>query len=127
MDTNYPSVDTYTIHIYPLVDNLLMYICFKCNHQWYERSDIPPRRCPNHSCRTVSWGKPLDVKPVAQKKPAEASPIVDKKTELDGLRAIMDAVKEKPKSDYHTKSILPQYPPVDQADYYDTEKSVNYD
>jgi len=65
--------------------------------------------------------------PLAEKKSVEAPPIEDKKTELDDLRAIMESVKIKPKSDYHTKSVLPTYPQADQPDYYDAERSVNYD
>jgi len=107
------------------------YICFKCNHQWYKRSGTPPRRCPNHSCRTVMWGRPEDP---PEKKSVEALPIVvieppkeTKAAVFAELQAMMTAVKEKPKSDYYTKPIVPTYPVADQPDYYDSERSVKYD
>lgn len=94
------------------------YICFKCNHQWFKRGDIPPRRCPNHSCRTLKWGRPLDV----EKKSAEASPVDEKKQAFEELKALMAAVPAK-------RPVVAYQPPpviVDQPDYY-SEPTVSYD
>lgn len=93
------------------------YICFKCNHQWFKRGDIPPRRCPNHSCRTLKWGRPLDVE-----KKSAASPLVDKKQAFEELKAMMAAVPVK-------RPVVTYQPPPkieDQPDYY-SEPTVNYD
>jgi hypothetical protein len=48
----------------------------------------------------------------------------DKKTELDGLRAIMEAVQIKPKAEPHPA--LPVYPVEDQPAYEDS-KYLQYD
>ena len=107
-----------------------MFNCSKCGHKWFQRTEQPPRRCPNHSCRTVYWNINVSIKPVAEKKSAVPSELNEKKETLNTLQSIIDSVIQKPikRSDYYTQSVLPEYhKPVDQPDYYDTERSVNYD
>lgn len=93
------------------------YICFKCNHQWFKRGDIPPKRCPNHSCRTLKWGRPLDV----EKKSAVPSELIEKKQVFEELKALIgSAPTRRPVAGYQ----LP--PKEDQPDIY-SEPTVNYD
>ncbi len=92
-----------------------MFTCSKCNHQWFQRSPEGPRRCPNHSCRSVYW---KHTGALAAQPPVEKP---DKKADLASLQELIATVQAKPKSDYHTKSIMPEYPkPVeDQPDFYE--------
>jgi hypothetical protein len=107
-------------------------ICDKCDYKW--SSINLPATCANKTCRTPRWNREVSVDSLPgrhlvlpEKNTAEASPVVDKKTELDSLQGLVEAVAVKPKSDYNTKSVLPAYPVADQPDYYDSERSVNYD
>lgn len=65
---------------------------------------------------------------LVEKNLAEASPKIgsDKKETLSNLQNMIDSIHEKSKE----KSVIdtwPTKPPVDQPDYYDAERSVNYD
>jgi hypothetical protein len=105
--------------------------CDKCSYTW--SSITLPATCANKTCRSPRWNRPPigslaapqeDL--VVEKK--FAVPSEDKKETISDLQKLMNSIKEKPKSDYHTKSILPEWkPPADQPDYYDSERSVNYD
>jgi len=80
-----------------------MFTCSKCGHQWFQRSVTPPRRCPNHQCRSVYWNTTAPLAAPIEK----AAPAVESKVEkLSDLQNIITSVMEKPKerrSDYYTK------------------------
>lgn len=108
-------MDTEGIFIYPLVDTLGMYICFKCNHQWYQRSEIPPRRCSNHSCRTTTWGAPLPPNPLEEEVTPLVVPVevVSKKEELSNMQNLINSIHAKTE-----KKFVPAEPVVEDGEQY---------
>jgi len=98
------------------VYSLVMFNCIKCNHQWFQRSLIPPRRCPNHSCRSTRWNSSVPFEAIKEPEPV-------KPVELDDLRNIIKSIESKPKSDYYEKSIVPPYQPDRNDPYSETTYS----
>lgn len=97
--------------------------CLRCEHQWPSKLE---RVLTCAKCRSPYWDVPKgqrDIEPVAEKKSVEAPPIVEKKTELDSLRSIMEAVQVKRKVPHPD---LPVYPVEDQP-AYDDSKYLQYD
>lgn len=96
-----------------------MFTCSKCNHQWFQRSAKVPRRCPNHSCRSVHWNTTV---PLAAK---VEQPSTSKEADLAKVRELLEnVIKPKPAKVY----IPPSIPRVvvDQPDYY-SEPTVSYE
>lgn len=99
--------------------------CERCSHTW--STFKLPLTCAK--CRSPYWdiakgavNKPMADLPV-EKKPAEASP--DKKETLSNLQSMINSIVEKPKSDYHTKSVLPEWKPQeDQPSYEDNIQTI---
>lgn len=103
--------------------------CDRCGYKWITSNE--PVTCASKTCRTPYWNRALridritePVVPLAEKKSVAASPIVERKTELDSLRAIMEAVQIKPKAEPHPA--LPVYPVEDQP-AHDDSNYLQYD
>jgi hypothetical protein len=124
-------------------------ICDKCDYKW--SSINLPATCANKTCRTPRWNREL----AAEKKsasPIEVNITNDNLPEVISTEPLShhDSVRKKLDPSYEpakretieelkamiaatppNKSVLPVYtpPPIspDQPDYYDTEKTLNYD
>ena len=106
--------------------------CLRCDHQWPSKLE---RAFTCSKCRSPYWDVPRQTDAIddgsyapsgafSEKNSPEASPVIDKKTELDGLRAIMEAVQIKPKAEPHPA--LPVYPVEDQP-AFNEGKYLQYD
>ncbi len=116
-----------------------MFTCSKCNHTWYPSRVEPPKRCPNHSCRTLRWNsspiKPVADFPIENKKNSAASPnleinpftaLVEKRlhperTDAERLAIIEELKPKADKENYKTKSVIDTWPtkPVEDQPSYD--------
>lgn len=109
-----PYVDMNYVYFLTPVYFKAMFTCSRCNHSWYQRKSEPPRRCPNHKCRSVYWNTTAPLPPLA---------VSNKLKDLADLRELLVAPKPK-----ENKIVTPSIPPtvVDQPDFY-SEPTVNYD
>ena len=83
--------------------------CERCAHSW--TAITIPRTCSK--CRSPYWDIARGDKPAgslaAIKEPEPVKPV------LSELRDMIKTIEAKPKSDYHTKSIMPSYNPPPSA------------
>jgi hypothetical protein len=35
-------------------------VCLACGHQWYPRSPLLPKVCPNDRCHSARWNEPRE-------------------------------------------------------------------
>jgi hypothetical protein len=98
-------VDTTTIHEWIMAYNTVMFTCQKCSHTWFPARAEPPRRCPNHACRSVLWNSIQHLK--------EPAPTLLSKGEShqEKLAAAFGLLREieKPKPRPVQNSVLPKY------------------
>lgn len=71
-------------------------MCKKCKYKWFERSTMPPKRCPNHDCRTLHWNGFSPTK--VSESILDRSILEDSKQGVIAkMRAEITSIEEKPK------------------------------